>query len=618
MNLNPTKSAHGDRVQKSSLPIAKQPVNSLARLSKNLSIAKKIGYGYALAIGIAVFGGAIGLVVGDYYQRQAEEQLQWAEQQQTYLNLLENAILNIRFHPQQLLMVLEDAIWFEYETSEFLNNNTRLREVLAELAEFVVKTHPDHIAVPVDDFLEMQQGYLTAIDTYEITMQTLWAGIDPLNLKPENIPIARQKIINAISGPTALDLRLQFESLSEDLLHIAQAAQKQKEMAIARRINADRLRLGIILASLVFAVAIATLLAWRTSRAIARPLEAVTAIARDVTKDSNFDLRAPIMTKDEVGVLADSLNQLIAWTGEYTHELELSRETLEQRVEERTQELQDALRHLKQTQAQLIQTEKMSSLGQMVAGVAHEINNPVSFIHGNLAHVDRYVQDLFELLKLYQQQSPQDTPEIAELIEEIDLEFLRSDMPDILKSMRMGSDRIKTIVLSLRNFSRLDEAEMKEVDLHSGIDNTLTILSNRLKQGVEVVKNYNDLPLVFCYPAQLNQVFMNLMANALDALFEAEMQCKQLSITTEKIAGDRICIKIRDNGPGIPDKIREKLFDPFFTTKPIGKGTGLGLTICYQIIEKHEGTIEVTSQTETETGTEFAIFLPLHTAHCIK
>ncbi|MGK7923752.1 MAG: ATP-binding protein [Spirulina sp.] len=610
MNFIPSQPIHRDRAieEKPSTSMSKQPFGFLARLSKNLSIAKKIGYGYALAIGIAVVGGAIGLLAGDYSQKQAERQLQQAEQQQDFLDSLDSVVLSVRFHPQQLVMVLEDAIWFEYETSEFLNNTHRLRDVLEELAAFV-ETHPDRTAVPTEELLALRQGYLTAIESYEVAMQSLWQRIDPLNLQPEEIPAARQLIIEAIAGQKALELRLHFERLNENLLRVRQAAQKQKEVAIVGRINANRLRWGTILSSFACTVAIAALLAWRTSRAIAYPLETVTKVARNVTKDSNFDLRAPVITKDEVGLLADSLNQLIEWTGEYTHELERSQETLEHRVEERTRELQATLRNLKTTQAQLIQTEKMSSLGQMVAGVAHEINNPVSFIHGNLIHLEETINDVFELLDLYQDQNPQHTPEVEDLIEDIDLEFVRSDLPGMLKSMKMGSDRIKEIVLSLRNFSRLDEAEMKDVDLHAGIDNTLTILSNRLKQGVEVVKHYGDLPLVFCYPAQLNQVFMNLMANALDAMFETGTENKQLIVTTEKIAEDRICVKIRDNGPGIPDSVKEKLFDPFFTTKPIGKGTGLGLTICYQIVEKHKGTIEVESY--PGKGTEFAIALPI-------
>jgi signal transduction histidine kinase len=294
--------------------------------------------------------------------------------------------------------------------------------------------------------------------------------------------------------------------------------------------------------------------------------------------------------------------------GEYTEALENARQTLERRVEERTQDLRAALAELQQTQAQLIQTEKMSSLGQLVAGVAHEINNPVSFIYGNLVHAEEYARDLQEVVDLYEAEGLELSPQTRARLDEIEPDYLREDFPRLLASMKMGTDRIKAIVVSLRNFSRLDEAQMKEASLHEGIDSTLLILGSQLKQGIEVVKEYGDIPPISCYPAQLNQVFVNLLANAIDAMLAANSEVKQLAIATEAVE-DRVRVTIRDTGPGIPPHIREKIFDPFFTTKPVGKGTGLGLSICYQIIQKHRGTIEVSS--EEGRGSEFVITLPV-------
>src|SRR6476646_2681257 len=240
----------------------------------------------------------------------------------------------------------------------------------------------------------------------------------------------------------------------------------------------------------------------------------------------------------------------------------------------------------------------MSSLGQLVAGIAHEINNPVNFIYGNLTHAGEYIQDLTALLKLYQQQFPQPTPEIEAEVEAIDLDFLLADLPKLLASMKVGADRIQKIVSSLRNFSRMDEAEMKAVNIHEGIDSTLMILQNRLKAKAEhpeikVIKEYGDLPLVECYAGQLNQVFMNIISNALDALEESEQvqglphsqpQPSQICIRTEKLDSGWVRIRIIDNGLGISDAAKLQLFNPFFTTKPIGKGTGLGMSISYQIV----------------------------------
>jgi len=294
------------------------------------------------------------------------------------------------------------------------------------------------------------------------------------------------------------------------------------------------------------------------------------------------------------------------------------KEQLEQRVLERTHKLTEALQELKQAQVQLIQSEKMSSLGQMVAGIAHEINNPVNFIYGNLDYATKYAQDLLSLVALYQQEYPHLSPNIQQKIESIDLEFLQDDFPKILESMRMGTQRIRQIVLSLRNFSRLDEASKKPADLHEGIDSTLLILNNRLKQGIEVIKQYGELPLVECHPAQINQVFMNLLSNSIDALLESNQNhSKRITIRTERVGHDRVCIAIADNGPGIPASIQDKLFDPFFTTKPVGQGTGLGLSICYDIVKKHQGEIRIQRDSRSDPygnrpqGAEFQVFLPI-------
>ncbi|WP_197985063.1 ATP-binding protein [Leptolyngbya sp. Cla-17] len=271
-------------------------------------------------------------------------------------------------------------------------------------------------------------------------------------------------------------------------------------------------------------------------------------------------------------------------------------------------ELEQTLQELRQTQAQLIQTEKLSSLGQMLAGVAHEINNPVNFIFGNLTYIDTYVQDLMKLVQLYQDKHPEPDSAIQAHLEDIDYDFVMDDLLKMLRSTRMGAERIVQIVLSLRNFSRQDHQEMKPSNIHEGIDSTLLILSHRLKLGINVVKDYGDLPLVDCYPAQLNQVLMNIINNAIDALLDQpNQQKKEIIIHTSKINKNHIKIQIKDNGPGIPLAVQTKLFEPFFTTKPVDKGTGLGLSICQQIIANHQGTIQVISK--PDEGAEFTIQL---------
>ncbi|MBD2160637.1 histidine kinase [Limnothrix sp. FACHB-1083] len=291
---------------------------------------------------------------------------------------------------------------------------------------------------------------------------------------------------------------------------------------------------------------------------------------------------------------------------------------LEQRVKQRTAQLSEALTVLKKAQTQLVQTEKMSSLGQMVAGVAHEINNPVNFIHGNLEHACNYVQDVLALLVAYQLAFPKATPEILELADEIDVTFVQEDLPKLLKSMRVGTDRIREIVLSLRTFSRLDEAEVKSVDIHAGLDSTLMILSNRLKAtdqrpAIQIQKHYGELSPIECYAGQMNQVFMNLLTNAIDAIDEdkrGDREPPQIAITTTLADPETVQIVITDNGPGIAPEVQRNLFDAFFTTKDVGKGTGLGLSIAQQIVvERHGGRL--TCRSELNHSTSFLIEIPM-------
>ncbi|MEH2391162.1 MAG: response regulator [Nostoc sp.] len=299
--------------------------------------------------------------------------------------------------------------------------------------------------------------------------------------------------------------------------------------------------------------------------------------------------------------------------------------TLEKRVTERTTALSRALKDLQESQLQLVQTEKMSALGQLVAGVAHEINNPVGFIHGNLRHASVYFQDMINLIDLYQQHYPNPVPEIQEEIAAIDLNYMLSDLPNLISSMKEGVQRIRNISTSLRTFSRADSDRKVSCNIHDGIDSTIMILKYRLKASkdrpdIQVIRDYDNLPELECFLGQLNQVFMNLLANAIDALEESNVGRTYIEIeanpnqvliqTTLNENKNHILIRIKDNGIGMSADVQQKIFDHLFTTKPVGKGTGLGLSIARQIIaEKHGGTLEVNSA--IGQGSEFIIKLPI-------
>ncbi|MGD1860764.1 MAG: ATP-binding protein [Leptolyngbyaceae cyanobacterium] len=395
------------------------------------------------------------------------------------------------------------------------------------------------------------------------------------------------------------------------------------------------------------ALAVATVLGIYTSRRITQPIfklsqasQILAASARDrfATQQAHVENQAPLTIDlqragiQELDALADSFSQMAQQLQQTFVELEALNEGLEDRVELRTRELQATLQELHRTQAQMLQSEKMSALGQMVAGVAHEINNPINFIFGNLTHAQTYVSDLLELIELYQRKQAGVDPEVEERVDSIDLDFMIEDLPKLMESMRIGSERIREIVMSLRTFSRLDEAEFKEADIHDGIDSTLMILQHRTKgkpnqPAIEIVKDYDTLPLIECYPGQLNQVLMNILSNAIDALEEKFALSRKgpidpsasadknpmIHIRTRRTAEDAVLISIKDNGPGISADLGDRLFEPFFTTKTVGKGTGMGMAISYEIInQKHRGHLTYTST--LGEGAEFVIKIPIRQA----
>jgi two-component system, NtrC family, sensor kinase len=583
---------------KNSQPPLPNYLDWIARQFGNLSISDKISRGYALALCVAIGGTTLGMLAGDRYYRRTNNQINIARES-PLLNKLQVALLRTQTYQQQLVYGIDRPEIFENQYQQLQKNTDTLKSLLSE--------------VQSPEKMEQVEGFHNFIKVYNpivsIYIQKIETVTEQLKILQANN--AKTSVKRKLLSDFARDkIGLQLDSAANELAAIIDRAEKQEDAAGEALLKARALRAQIVFSSMGLSIVVAVMLANFTSRAIAKPIAAVTNIAQRVTQESNFELQVPVTGTDEVAVLATSLNQLIVKVNHLLAELRTEQET------------------------QILQNDKMVSLGRMLAGVAHEVNNPINFIYANIDPARNYVEDILQLLETYETEIPNPPPAVLVQAEEIDLDFVKEDLMKIFQSMQVGAERAKAIVLSLKDFSRIDDASPSLVDLHACIDSSLLILNNRIKHGIEVVRNYGNIPNIEGYMGLLYQVFVNILNNAIDALEEkakiekthsdeekhqlppesreqkASSFSPKISITTEYLDDDSVVVRISDNGTGIPQASQEKMFETFFTTKPRGVGTGLGLAIGREIVvKKHGGTINCWS--EVGTGTEFAIALPI-------
>jgi two-component system, NtrC family, sensor kinase len=549
------------------------------RVFYRLSIRQKIVCGYGMVLLIVVFGTMTGLVIGDRYFQEARQEMKKANEEGNFLSSLQGVLLEIGSHQREIVPMMSNSQVVQKKSSDIQEHLTEADKLISQLREF----SQTNSQVDLQQLLKKHEGKIT---TYLQQLRKVIQNISSLSSTPDGALKAEQLIQQFNQSQASLD----FSQFVHELTDFTETVNQREEEADKAQNQAAVMQAQIIIGIMLFGLLFAVILALYITRAIARPISAVTNIAVRVTEEKNFDLQASVVTADEIGELANALNQLIQLVKQLLTEQEA------------------------ETQKRLVQSEKMSSLGRMLAGVAHEINNPVNFISANLVHAKDYIKDLLDLLQIYKTEIPHPPEAVVAKALEIDLEFLRLDLLKLINSMEFGANRTREIATSLKDFSRIDAVQVQSVGIQACLESTLLILNNRLKQGIAVVRNYKEIPAIPGYTSLLYQVFMNLLSNSIDALeekFAADSQfLPEITITTERLDNDWVVVRIADNGSGISSENQQKIFESFFTTKPRGVGTGLGLAISYEIVvQKHGGNI--TCQSELEKGTEFAITLPI-------